>query len=106
MGKNAPAIGNPDVKIDKHPVRANAALRPSSALRLAPPAALQGLLHLARTAASPIAELISLRATRRKEFMKIAYFEGFNWDRPCLNMEVTDIPAGYTHIHFGFANLT
>ncbi|KAH8895647.1 glycoside hydrolase, partial [Thozetella sp. PMI_491] len=40
------------------------------------------------------------------EFRRIAYFEGFNWDRPCLNMEATDIPEVYTHVHFAFANLT
>ncbi|KAJ7191007.1 glycoside hydrolase superfamily, partial [Mycena pura] len=39
-------------------------------------------------------------------FMNIAYFEAFNWQRPCLNMEVTQISSAYTHIHFGFANLT
>jgi chitinase len=39
-------------------------------------------------------------------FMKIAYFEGFNWGRPCLNMEALYIPSTYTHIHFAFAVLT
>lgn len=40
------------------------------------------------------------------EYMNIAYFEGFNWGRRCLNMEATSIPTSYTHVHFGFANLT
>lgn len=40
------------------------------------------------------------------EYIQIAYFEGFNWDRPCLNLEATDIPSSYTHVHFAFANLT
>jgi chitinase len=40
--------------------------------------------------------------------MHIAYFEGFNWDRPCLNMEGSEISGDttYTHIHFAFANLS
>jgi chitinase len=31
---------------------------------------------------------------------------GSNWNRPCLNLEASDIPSDYTHVHFGFANLT
>ena len=43
--------------------------------------------------------------------MSVGYFEGYNWDRPCLNMEASDIVASsaafpYTHVHFAFANLT
>ncbi|KAF3024875.1 hypothetical protein E8E14_011938 [Neopestalotiopsis sp. 37M] len=40
------------------------------------------------------------------EFFKIGYFMGSNWNRPCLNLEASDIPSDYTHVHFGFANLT
>ncbi|KAK3360636.1 killer toxin subunits alpha/beta [Lasiosphaeria hispida] len=45
-----------------------------------------------------------------KSFSKIGYFESWNpYTRPCLNMDVNSISklgAGYTHIHFAFANLT
>lgn len=40
------------------------------------------------------------------EFIKVAYFLGDNWNRPCLNLEANDIPTDYAHIHFAFANLT
>ncbi|TVY81252.1 Killer toxin subunits alpha/beta [Lachnellula suecica] len=42
------------------------------------------------------------------QFMKIGYFEGFDQQRPCLNMEVTDINpnANYTHVHLAFAAIT
>ncbi|KAK4449031.1 hypothetical protein QBC34DRAFT_463610 [Podospora aff. communis PSN243] len=42
-------------------------------------------------------------------FAKVGYFESWNvYTRPCLTMDVNDIPKldGYTHIHFSFANLT
>ncbi|KAK4208635.1 glycoside hydrolase superfamily [Rhypophila decipiens] len=39
--------------------------------------------------------------------MRIAYFSAWNANRPCLNMNVDQIPTGwYTHIHFAFAELT
>ena len=45
-----------------------------------------------------------------KSFIKVGYFESWNpYTRPCLRMDVNDISklnAGYTHIHFAFANLT
>lgn len=41
------------------------------------------------------------------EFKKIAYFGAFNQKRPCLNMGITQIDmSNYTHIHFGFGDLT
>ncbi|KAI1131231.1 class V chitinase Chi100 [Nemania abortiva] len=37
------------------------------------------------------------------ETYNIAYFEAFDWQRPCLKMSVTDIDTSlYTHIHFSF----
>lgn len=41
-----------------------------------------------------------------EDFIKVTYFEGSNWNRPCLNLGAFDIPSDYTHVHFGFANLT
>lgn len=39
--------------------------------------------------------------------MRVAYFEAWNLDRPCLTMDVTQIDTSqYTHIHFAFANIT
>jgi len=40
------------------------------------------------------------------ETFAIAYFEGFDWQRPCLTMSVEDIDTtACTHIHFAFATL-
>ncbi|KAH8806182.1 class V chitinase-like protein, partial [Xylogone sp. PMI_703] len=39
-------------------------------------------------------------------FLKIGYWESFNLDRPCLQMPVSAIPSGYTHIHYAFAEIT
>ncbi len=40
-------------------------------------------------------------------FMKIAYFEGFNANRPCLNMDLTDLnTTSFTHVHLAFATIT
>lgn len=40
------------------------------------------------------------------ETFKIAYFEGFDWSRPCSNPGVEDIDTSiYTHIHFAFATI-
>jgi chitinase len=37
---------------------------------------------------------------------KIAYFEAFDWHRPCLKMSVTSIDTSvYTHVHFSFITL-
>ncbi|KAH9204631.1 putative glycosyl hydrolase, family 18 [Leptodontidium sp. 2 PMI_412] len=39
--------------------------------------------------------------------VKVAYFESWNWGRPCLHMHVDSInTATYTHIHFAFGNIT
>lgn len=39
--------------------------------------------------------------------IRIGYFEGWNGNRPCLRSHATQYKdAGYTHIHWGFANLT
>ncbi|KAJ4376059.1 hypothetical protein N0V83_001340 [Neocucurbitaria cava] len=41
------------------------------------------------------------------QFRKIAYFEAWNKDRPCLHMDITDIDKEkYTHVHFAFPNIT
>jgi chitinase len=40
-------------------------------------------------------------------FSRVAYFEAFSINRPCLNMDVTQVdPKNFTHIHFAFATLT
>lgn len=40
------------------------------------------------------------------ERYKIAYFEAFDWKRPCLKMSVTSIDTSvYTHIHLAFVTL-
>lgn len=40
-------------------------------------------------------------------FNHIAYFEAWNQDRPCLNMDINDIKTdSYSHVHFAFANIT
>jgi len=39
-------------------------------------------------------------------FIDLVYFEAWNPDRPCSNMDVTEIPDRYTHIHFAFADIT
>ncbi|KAF9881459.1 killer toxin subunits alpha/beta [Colletotrichum karsti] len=36
------------------------------------------------------------------KFQTLAYFEGWNFNRPCLNMDVEDIPDGNDIIHFAF----
>ena len=39
--------------------------------------------------------------------MTVAYFEGFNLQRDCLNMDVSQVDTkAYTHIHFAFGILT
>lgn len=40
------------------------------------------------------------------QYRKIGYFEGWNYNRPCLNMHVNDIKKGYTHIHFAFGEIS
>jgi hypothetical protein len=39
-------------------------------------------------------------------FRKIGYFEGWNLDRPCLNMHVGRIDKSYSHIHFSFGEIS
>ncbi|KAL7946919.1 class V chitinase Chi100 [Trichoderma barbatum] len=40
------------------------------------------------------------------EIYSIAYFEAFDWQRPCLHMAVSDIDSStYSHIHFSFITL-
>ena len=40
-------------------------------------------------------------------FKKIGYYEAFNVQRPCLNMDVSSIDTtAFTHIHFAFATVT
>ncbi|KAK3291492.1 glycoside hydrolase superfamily [Chaetomium fimeti] len=44
---------------------------------------------------------------RPEQFHRIAYFEAFNFDRPCLKMDVAQIDTSkYTHVHFAFLDLT
>ncbi|KAF1994464.1 glycoside hydrolase family 18 protein [Amniculicola lignicola CBS 123094] len=50
-------------------------------------------------------ELVN-NTTPPKEYRKIGYFEGWNYNRKCLNMAVDDIEDGYTHIHFSFGEFT
>ncbi|KAJ6450604.1 class V chitinase-like protein [Mycena sanguinolenta] len=41
------------------------------------------------------------------EFRRVAYFEAFNIQRPCLNMDITQIDTTkYTHVHFAFLDIT
>ncbi|GIJ99593.1 hypothetical protein Aspvir_001727 [Aspergillus viridinutans] len=41
------------------------------------------------------------------DIYSIAYFEGFDWSRPCLTMSVSEIDtSSYTHIHFAFATIS
>ncbi|KAJ5926897.1 killer toxin alpha/beta [Penicillium verrucosum] len=40
-------------------------------------------------------------------FMKVGYYETWNYDRPCLNLRVADVGVNeYTHIHWAFAEIT
>ncbi|KAI0467015.1 hypothetical protein F4859DRAFT_518632 [Xylaria cf. heliscus] len=40
-------------------------------------------------------------------FRRIAYFQGYNLDRPCLYMDSSQIdPSKYTHLHYSFATLS
>ncbi|KAF3348765.1 hypothetical protein VD0004_g3575 [Verticillium dahliae] len=40
------------------------------------------------------------------QFRKIAYYEAWNFKRPCLNMNVLDVDRSYTHVHFAFAEIS
>ncbi|KAI9654755.1 MAG: hypothetical protein M1821_005749 [Bathelium mastoideum] len=49
--------------------------------------------------------LTNIRAP--SNFMKVGYFESWNNQRDCLNMDVREMAGGnYTHVHFAFANIT
>ncbi|OKL56103.1 hypothetical protein UA08_08663 [Talaromyces atroroseus] len=40
------------------------------------------------------------------EFLKIGYFEGYDWQRPCLAESILSVDTSkYTHIHLAFATL-
>ncbi|KAH8807609.1 hypothetical protein F5884DRAFT_752191 [Xylogone sp. PMI_703] len=45
-------------------------------------------------------------STGPSSFMKIGYWEAFNSQRPCLTMSASQIPAGFTHIHYSFSEIT
>lgn len=50
---------------------------------------------------------IANNASAPSTFRRIAYFEAFNVDRPCLNMAVNRIDTSkYTHVHFAFGTVT
>lgn len=40
--------------------------------------------------------------------MRIGYFEAWNLDRPCANMDISKMTDGdiYTHVHWAFGNIT
>ncbi|KAJ7505174.1 glycoside hydrolase superfamily [Mycena galericulata] len=41
------------------------------------------------------------------DFLHVAYFEAFNIERPCLNMDIMQLDTTqYTHVHFAFLGLT
>ncbi|KAK0625161.1 chitinase [Bombardia bombarda] len=39
------------------------------------------------------------------QFIKLGYFEAFNLNRDCQNMDVSQIDPSYTHVHFAFGML-
>jgi GH18 family chitinase len=46
-------------------------------------------------------------ATPPNPFRRIGYFEGDNLNRPCVNMDISQVNASaYTHLHFAFATLS
>ncbi|KAL4873983.1 hypothetical protein BDV12DRAFT_205395 [Aspergillus spectabilis] len=41
-----------------------------------------------------------------EEFLRIGYYESFNFDRPCLNLRAAHIKVEeYSHVHWGFASI-
>ncbi|KAL5040862.1 hypothetical protein BDW71DRAFT_201835 [Aspergillus fruticulosus] len=41
-----------------------------------------------------------------EQIYSVAYFEGFDWSRPCLTMSISEVDTtSYTHIHFAFATI-
>ncbi|KAK4196868.1 family 18 putative glycoside hydrolase [Triangularia verruculosa] len=48
-----------------------------------------------------------IKGSAPAKHMRLGYFEGWNFNRKCLNMDVTQIDtSAYTHIHFAFPNVT
>lgn len=40
-------------------------------------------------------------------FMKIGYYESWNWERPCLNLRASSVSVvEYSHVHWAFATIT
>ncbi|CAI7608393.1 unnamed protein product [Penicillium viridicatum] len=37
--------------------------------------------------------------------IKLAYYEGYGMDRPCLYQDISQLSTDYTHVHFAFATL-
>ncbi|KAH6997387.1 glycoside hydrolase family 18 protein [Ilyonectria destructans] len=49
---------------------------------------------------------IKNNSNKPKDFMSIAYYESWNWDRPCLNYRAINLGGTpYSHAHWGFATL-
>ncbi|RFU75486.1 glycoside hydrolase family 18 [Trichoderma arundinaceum] len=49
---------------------------------------------------------ITNNAKPPSSFIKVAYYESWNWDRPCLNYRADDIgDTNYTHAHWAFASI-
>ncbi|KAH7018572.1 glycoside hydrolase superfamily, partial [Microdochium trichocladiopsis] len=44
--------------------------------------------------------------TPPENFIRVGYFEAWNGDRPCLNMDVTEVKDPITHIHFAFGHIS
>jgi LysM repeat protein len=40
------------------------------------------------------------------EFLKVGYFESWAATRDCLRMDASQIPSGYSHIHYSFGGIT
>lgn len=48
-----------------------------------------------------------VKSSAPAEFFSVGYFEAFNVQRPCLNMNAFSIPTdSYTHVHYAFGNIT
>lgn len=47
-----------------------------------------------------------VKSSAPAQFIKLGYFEAFNLNRECLNMDVSQIDFSYSHVHFAFAMLT
>lgn len=42
-----------------------------------------------------------------RQFISVGYFEAWNDNRPCVRMDVDEIPRGaYSHVHFAFADIS